>query len=169
MKYREVDFHSGNLSTAMRASMSIPAAFTPVRLDTMVLVDGGLRNNYPADVARAMGADYIIGVSVQKEEYKTADDFNSAGAVLTQLIDVNCENKYKENWDMTDIPIRVDVDGFSSAGFSMKAIDTLIVRGERAAEEHWDSIMALKRRLGYDAGYRPQGSGDISRWDGPAR
>ena len=155
VKYGEVDFRGGYLATAMRASMSIPAAFTPVRLDTMVLVDGGLRNNYPADVARDMGADYVIGVSVQKEEHKTADDFNSAGAVLTQLIDVNCENKYRENWAITDIPIRVDVDGYSMASFNLKAIDTLIARGERAAMEHWDSIIGLKRRLGYDDDYRP--------------
>lgn len=61
----EYDFHSGVLAEAMRASMAIPGAFTPVRKGDMVLVDGGLRNNYPADVARSMGADYIIGVTVQ--------------------------------------------------------------------------------------------------------
>ena len=44
-------FHKGSLPLAMRASMAIPAVFTPVRLDSMVLVDGGLNNNYPVDVA----------------------------------------------------------------------------------------------------------------------
>ena len=48
----EVDFHSGRLPQAMRASMAIPAAFSPVRLGDKVLVDGGLKNNYPADLAR---------------------------------------------------------------------------------------------------------------------
>ena len=48
----EVDFHSGRLPQAMRASMSIPGAFSPVRLGDMVLVDGGLKNNYPADIAK---------------------------------------------------------------------------------------------------------------------
>ena len=61
----EVDFHSGRLPQAMRASMAIPAAFSPVRIGDKVLVDGGLRNNYPADLAREMGADIIIGVTVQ--------------------------------------------------------------------------------------------------------
>ena len=50
-------FHKGSLPLAMRASMAIPAVFTPVRLDSMVLVDGGLNNNYQVDVALAMGAD----------------------------------------------------------------------------------------------------------------
>lgn len=58
-------FHDGILSTAMRASMAIPGVFTPVRKDSMVLVDGGIVNNYPADVVKAMGADIIIGVDVQ--------------------------------------------------------------------------------------------------------
>ena len=56
----EVNFHKGVLATAMRASMAIPGVFTPVRLDSMVLVDGGVVNNYPVNVARAMGADGVI-------------------------------------------------------------------------------------------------------------
>ena len=51
-------FHKGSLPLAMRASMAIPAVFAPVRLDSMVLVDGGIKNNYPADVARDMGGGY---------------------------------------------------------------------------------------------------------------
>ena len=70
---REVDFHSGRLPQAMRASMAIPAAFSPVRIGDMVLVDGGLKNNYPADIARQMGADIIIGVTVQGAP-KVAED-----------------------------------------------------------------------------------------------
>lgn len=61
----QIIFHNGILSTAMRASMAIPGVFTPVRQDSMVLVDGGIVNNYPADVVKAMGADVIIGVDVQ--------------------------------------------------------------------------------------------------------
>ena len=51
----QIVFHDGVLSTAMRASMAIPGVFTPVRKDSMVLVDGGIVNNYPADVAKAWG------------------------------------------------------------------------------------------------------------------
>ena len=60
----EYDFYSGKLPQAMRASMAIPGAFSPVRLGDMVLVDGGLRNNYPVDIAREMGADVVIGVTL---------------------------------------------------------------------------------------------------------
>lgn len=54
----------GNLGEAMRASLSIPGVFRPVSLDGKVLVDGGIANQLPVDVARAMGADIIIAVDV---------------------------------------------------------------------------------------------------------
>lgn len=55
---------SGSLSTAMRATMAIPAVFTPVRIGDRLLVDGGALNNVPVDVVRAMGADIVIAVDV---------------------------------------------------------------------------------------------------------
>lgn len=76
----EVDFHSGRLPQAMRASMAIPAAFSPVRMGDKVLVDGGLKNNYPADIARQMGADIIIGVTVQGAP-KEADDIGGTMSI----------------------------------------------------------------------------------------
>ncbi|MEE1093007.1 MAG: patatin-like phospholipase family protein [Prevotella sp.] len=148
----EYVFHSGKLSTAMRASMAIPGVFTPVRQDSMVLVDGGLRNNYPADVARAMGADIVIGVSVQGNP-KTANDIMGTGDIISQIIDVNCLNKYEENWNATDIPIKVNVKGFSTASFTKTAIDSLIIRGEEAAMQHWDELVALRDSLGLDSDY----------------
>ncbi|MEO1291520.1 MAG: patatin-like phospholipase family protein [Pseudomonadota bacterium] len=51
---------SGDLGVAMRASMSIPGFFPPVKLDGRVLVDGGVTNNLPIDVAREIGADIVI-------------------------------------------------------------------------------------------------------------
>lgn len=150
----EYDFHSGVLAEAMRASMSIPAAFSPIRKGDMVLVDGGLRNNYPADIARDMGAAYIIGATVQGPP-KTADDLVNGASVLGQIVDVNCKNKYDANLAITDIPIRVNTEGYGAASFTPAAIDTLIRRGEEAAMKHWDELLALKRRLGLPDDYHP--------------
>ena len=91
----EVNFHKGVLATAMRASMAIPGVFTPVRLDSMVLVDGGVVNNYPVNVARAMGADIIIGVDVQND-LKPANELNSTGSILGQLINLMGLELYKK-------------------------------------------------------------------------
>ena len=150
----EVDFHSGRLPQAMRASMSIPAAFSPVRMGDMVLVDGGLKNNYPVDIAREMGADIVIGVTVQGPP-KSADDLGGTMSILSQIIDVNCKNKLDENLAMTDLHMAVDTKGYNAASFTQAAIDTLIRRGEEEALRHWDEIIALKQRIGIDDAFRP--------------
>ena len=150
----EVDFHSGRLPQAMRASMAIPAAFSPVRIGDMVLVDGGLKNNYPADIARQMGAEVIIGVTVQGAP-KVAEDIGGTMSILSQIIDVNCKNKLDENLAITDLHLQVDTKGYGSASFSQAAIDTLIRRGEELAMSHWDDIIALKQRIGIDDSFRP--------------
>ncbi len=143
----EYVFHSGVLSQAMRASMAIPGVFAPVRKDGMVLIDGGMRNNFPADIAREMGADYVIGVDVQ-DVPKPADKLQTGTQILSQISDWLCMNKYEENKRKTDIVIRVNTDGYSAASFTKAAIDTLIRRGEEAAMAHWDEIIALSKKLG---------------------
>ena len=150
----EVDFHSGRLPQAMRASMAIPAAFSPVRTGEKVLVDGGLKNNYPADIAREMGADVIIGVTVQGAP-KVAEDMGGTMSIISQIVDVNCKNKVEENLAITDLHLQVDTKGYGSASFSPAAIDTLIRRGEELAMRHWDDITALKQLIGIDDSFRP--------------
>ena len=149
----EVVFHGGRLPQAMRASMAIPAAFSPVRIGNKVLVDGGLKNNYPADIARELGAEIIIGVTVQGAP-KEAEDLGGTMSILSQIIDVNCKNKLEENLAITDLHMRVDTKGYGSASFSQAAIDTLIRRGEEEAMRHWDDIIALKERIGIDDSFQ---------------
>ncbi len=151
----EHDMYSGSLAQAIRTSMAIPGVFSPVRKDGMILVDGGLRNNYPADIARSMGATIIIGSMVQGPP-KTAADLTTGMDVLTQIVDVNCKNKYDDNVAITDIPINVDTRPYSSGSFTSTAIDTLIRRGEAAAMEHWDELVALRQRLDVLGVPRPQ-------------
>jgi NTE family protein len=59
-----VVFRTGRVAPAVAASAAIPIVFSPVIQGEMVLVDGGLSNNLPADVARQLGADVVLGVSV---------------------------------------------------------------------------------------------------------
>ena len=154
MDNSEVVFHSGRLPQAIRASMSIPAAFSPVRLGDMVLVDGGLKNNYPVDVARQMGADIVIGVTLNGKP-KKAEDITGTMKIVGQIIDVNCVNKYDENKAITDLWMNVDPHGYSTASFTSEAIDSLIRYGEEEAMRHWDEIIALKPRIGIDDSFRP--------------
>ena len=157
----QIVFHDGILSTAMRASMAIPGVFTPVRQDSMVLVDGGIVNNYPADVVKAMGADIIIGVDVQNA-LKKADKLNSVPDILGQIVDITCQSNHEKNVDLTDTYIRVNVEGYSSASFTPAAIDTLMRRGEEAAKEQWNSLLALKKKIGIAEDYTPKQHGPYS-------
>lgn len=152
---KEVNFHDGILATAMRASMAIPGVFTPVRLDSMVLVDGGVINNYPVNVARAMGADLVIGVDVQSD-LKSAGELNSASSILGQLINLMGLQLYEKNLKETNVYIKVDVEGYSAASFTPNAIDTLIKRGTEAAYVQEDALMHLKHELGLDSTYMPK-------------
>jgi len=154
MDNSEVVFHSGRLPQAIRASMSIPAAFSPVRIGDMVLVDGGLKNNYPVDVAREMGAEVIIGVTLNGKP-KTAEDVTGTMKIVGQIIDVNCVNKYAENKALSDLWMNVNPHGYSTASFTSEAIDSLIRYGEEEAMSHWDEIIALKERIGIDDSFRP--------------
>ena len=150
----EYVFHHGVLSTAMRASMAIPGVFTPVRLDDMVLIDGGVVNNYPVDVARRMGADVIIGVDVQSE-LRPANELDNTGTILAQLVDLMGQDKYLENLNNTNVHIKVNVKGYSAASFTHTAVDTLIARGIQAAESNKDALLQLKNKLGLPFNYSP--------------
>ena len=141
-------FHKGSLPLAMRASMAIPAVFTPVRLDSMVLVDGGLNNNYPVDVALAMGADIVIGVDLATSDLRSYDRLHSPGDIATQIIALHGHDKYERNRDRTDLLFRPDMEPYRSSSFAPAALDTMLHRGEADARRRWNEIMALKRRIG---------------------
>ena len=151
---KDVVFHSGVLATAMRSSMAIPAVFTPIRIDSMVLVDGGTVNNYPVDVARKMGADFVIGVDVQNNK-RNSSQLNGAMDIINQLINLMGEESFKRNLEDTDAYIKVDVEGYNAASFSKEAIDTLIVRGEYAARTQIEELKALKAQIGMSPDERP--------------
>lgn len=141
-------FHNGSLPLAMRASMAIPAVFTPVRLDSMVLVDGGLNNNYPADVARQMGAEIIIGVDLATSDLRNYERLYSPGDIVTQIIALHGHEKYAHNVDKTDLLFRPDMEPYRSSSFTSVALDTMMMRGEKDARSRWNEIIALKEKIG---------------------
>ena len=144
-------FRKGSLPIAMRASMAIPAAFTPVKLDSMVLVDGGLNNNYPADVVKTMGADIVIGVDLGTSDLKNLQHLNSTIGVVGQIVALHGYEKYVHNTEITDLLIRPNTSPYNSASFTTAALDTLIMRGEEAARKQWNELLTLKEKIGSDS------------------
>ena len=122
-------FTSGNLPTCIRASMAIPTAFTPVTIDSVVYVDGGVVDNFPVDVARELGADIVIGVDLVVK-HTNEQLTNSAIDMLLNCIDLYSREQYLHNIDDSDLYIPIDVTGYSAASFGATALDTLMQRGD---------------------------------------
>ena len=89
-------WHSGKMNEAMRSTMSIPGVFAPVKTEGMVLVDGGLRDNYPTALARAMGADIIIGVDLAQGR-RSYMSVNNIADIIVQGIDMLGRDSYEKN------------------------------------------------------------------------
>jgi NTE family protein len=134
---------SGNLSTAVFASMSIPAAFPPVKREGLLLVDGGISDNLPVDVARAMGVDIVIVVDVG-EPPAEADKITSALNVFNQmqlLLGYDAIRRQRESISGRDVLIEPDITGISVAGFDK--LDLGIERGRAAAYKLGDKLAPL--------------------------
>lgn len=150
---KEVVLRSGSVPTAMRASMAIPGVFSPVTIDDKVLVDGGLVNNFPADVLRDMGADIIIGIEVTSTKDVTINDLKSLPQVFLRLVTNSTSAKRVENRKLCDVHIIPDISGFGMLSFTPDAIDTLVGRGYKKASEYHDQLLAIKKAVDASAGH----------------
>ncbi len=130
---QSVIFDSGNLAKAMRASMAIPSAFTPVKNDSMLLVDGGVINNFPVQECIDMGADIIIGVYVGSKENSSPDDYVTMIQVLSQSASFMGAINAKKQMKKLDIKILPDITPYGIESFG-KA-EEIVQVGEKAARE----------------------------------
>lgn len=153
-------WHEGKINDAMRSTMSIPGMFAPVRLDGMVLVDGGLRDNYPTGLAREMGADIIIGVDLS-ESRRTYTDVNNIGAIIGQGVDMLARDAYEKNVKIPDVKIKPQLHGYHMMSFEQESLDTIVQRGYEAALVQ-DSLLrdvAARTKEGYSAKRKPKAFG----------
>ena len=140
-------WHSGSINLALRSTMSIPGLFAPVRTNGMVLVDGGMRNNFPVNVAKRMGADIVIGVDLSERSLK-ADEIQNLGDIMMAGMDLFSNDAFELNQSLLDIHIHPDVTGYNMLSFNREAVDTLFQRGYVAAQKATPQLRALKKRLG---------------------
>ena len=137
----------GSVKDAMRSTMSIPGLFKPVRTDGMVLVDGGVRNNFPVDIARAMGVDIVIGVDLSDAD-PSYSQVNNLLDIIMQFVTMLGRNVYTRNVGGTDVFIKPVLDGYNMLSFTPAAIDTLIHRGYVAAMEKESELREVKKMVG---------------------
>ena len=119
----------GSLAQALLATMALPGIFPAVQIDGTTLADGGLLNNVPADVVRAMGADIVIAIDVSNRE---TDEHIDALSQAGRAIDVMMENATRRALVDADLVIRPDLEGFGSLDW--RRSDALADHGYEAAE-----------------------------------
>ncbi|MCG8906074.1 patatin-like phospholipase family protein [Pseudomonas sp. DP-17] len=128
----KVVFSKGHLPQAIRASMSIPAVFAPVDVNGKLLVDGGMVDNIPVDVARQMGVDVVIVVDIgnpladRKQLLTVVDMLNQSVTLMTRK---NSEAQLA-TLKSSDVLVQPPLSGFSSTDFGR--VPQLIDAGYRA-------------------------------------
>ncbi len=142
-----VVFSHGHLALAVRASMSIPAVLTPVEVDGRLLVDGGISNNIPVDIARSMGVDRVIVVDIgsplaSTESLQTVFNIlNQSVALLTRR---NSEAQLA-TLQQQDILIQPELAGFGITDFARA--QGMMDAGYRAADALQWRLVALSQPL----------------------
>ena len=147
-------FDHGSLAEAMRASMSIPGFFAPVRDGSRVLVDGGLLDNLPVDVARQMGADIVIAVHLKTAPLNPQTALSTVG-VLARSASVSIAVNELHSMEQADILLTANVERFDTTDY--KAFGEIEAEGYKAAqakaallahlqvdEKEWQHIVAAR-------------------------
>lgn len=124
-------FQNGLLSEAMRATMSIPGVFAPVRQGDKIFVDGGLVDNLPTDVVRKMGADVVIAVHLQISK-TSAEEIQSAFSILGRSVELVIAETELRGMEGADLVVRANVEGYSTMAY--EKTEALVKIGYDAAE-----------------------------------
>jgi NTE family protein len=143
----EVVLTKGDIVTALRASMSMPAVFEPVTRNDQVLFDGGTVNNFPVDVVKEMGAEFVIGVYVS-DGLRSADELKTPMEVVYQMGFIRDALKFRTNKELADIFLEPGLERFTAAGFSR--IADIINEGKQSAR-HYSALLDSMARSGHGA------------------
>ncbi|MFB2802810.1 patatin-like phospholipase family protein [Shewanella seohaensis] len=133
----------GSLVKAMQASATVPGALQPTLIDGKLLVDGGIANNMPVDVVKAMGADIVIAVDIGSP-LVTKDKLDSTIAVLDQLSNflTNASTeKQKQLLSEKDVLIRPAIDALSTTDFTIMPL--ALTLGKEAANGQLDKLQSM--------------------------
>jgi NTE family protein len=137
----EIVFERGSMIEALRATMGVPLAFTPLEQDGRLLMDGGLLEPIPTHTLRNLGADFVIAVDVTSDLIplgEISDAIDIAGQVTT-ILSAEAKRRLLSEADFVVTP---DLSGFKATAFNLG--DSAIERGRRAMAPR---MLELRRRL----------------------
>jgi predicted acylesterase/phospholipase RssA len=141
----EIIFNSGSLAKAMRATMSIPTAFDPVKYADSLVIDGGMKNNFPVDVTKKMGADFVIGLNLVSQQ-RNAEYYDDLLKILDRTLDVPRQDKLVQTIELADLLIQQNIAPYSLTSFDSLSIRQIILRGKQAAYAVIEELIDLQKR-----------------------
>ncbi len=137
---REVVLNEGSVARAVSASCAVPMLFKPVELDGMLLVDGGLLNNMPADVCRQMGADIVIGVDLNHNR-GSGTKSKKLKDTLVATWNITTKSTMYKGLLNSDLVIEPELSEYKNT--SLDNIDQMVEEGYRSAMEKMSEIREL--------------------------
>lgn len=135
LRIKEVVLGNDSVSKAIRASLSIPGIYTPVKIGDLQLIDGGVMNNLPVDVVRRMGANIVIAIDLEQK-----------GNSLLNKIGTN-GRKREANIKDADIYLHPDLSGFDISSFGKNNFQLMQEIGEETARKEWNKIIKIKSKI----------------------
>ena len=137
----EVELNSGSVAEAVSASCAVPALFTPVEHDGMLLVDGGLLNNMPADVCRRMGADIVIAVDLNYNRGNKGAKPRNVIDTLVATWNITTKSTMYKGQMNSDLVIEPELGNYKNS--SLDHFDERIEAGYKATLDVMDNIKQL--------------------------
>jgi len=137
----QVVLDKGVLAQAVIASGALPTLYNPVEINSRLLIDGGVINNYPIEELKNRNIDFIIGVDVQ-EGLKNREQLKDVTDVLSQINNFSMIEKMEEKRSLTNIYIQPDIKGYSVVSFDKG--QEIIKKGSEKAKEYIKELLSLR-------------------------
>ena len=138
----------GSISNAVRASSSVTFFLAPIKMDTLLLVDGGLVANIPVEVAKNTGGDFVIAVNTTSDLWPEKE-LSTPWIVADQIISIPMRQNNIEELSKADFIIRPDLKNILLTDFNL--VDTLITLGYQSAIKQTTKLKSLIDSVNYNS------------------
>jgi len=150
--FEKIEIKTGYLADAIRASSSVPSIFTPLKIDSLILLDGGLTRNFPASEVREMGAEIIIGSYTGFPPFNE-DELQSVQGIMKQIAFSRGLDDFEKQKNLVDLLIKPEVGEFPRNGF--ENVDSIFQKGYEAAIPFKDYFRKLADSLNRFGAQKP--------------
>lgn len=127
----------GSISNALRASSSVVFFLAPVKMDTMLLVDGGLVANIPVDVARNSGGDFVVAINTTSGLWDE-EELSTPWIIADQMVSIPMRQNNYEQLNKADFVIEPAIGNVLSTDFDN--VDSLIYLGYKTAKPYMNHL-----------------------------